>query len=52
MLRQKLSVAEYANDFSKLVLKLTEMTEDEKIYSFISGLQTEVKFAGGVAPSE
>jgi Retrotransposon gag protein len=42
-LRQKRSVAEYANDFNKLVLKLPEMTEDEKIYSFISGLQTEVK---------
>jgi Retrotransposon gag protein len=43
MLRQKRSVAEYANDFNQLVLKLPEMTEDEKIYSFISGLQTEVK---------
>jgi hypothetical protein len=42
-LRQKRSVAEYANDFNKLVLKLPDMTEDEKIYSFISGLQTEVK---------
>jgi hypothetical protein len=36
-------VAEYVNDFNKFVLKLPEMTEDEKIYSFISGLQTEVK---------
>jgi Retrotransposon gag protein len=42
-LRQKLSVAEYANDFNKLVLKLQEMSEDEKLYNFISGLQTEVK---------
>jgi hypothetical protein len=31
------------HDFNKLALKLPEMTEDEKIYSFISGLQTEVK---------
>jgi Retrotransposon gag protein len=42
-LRQKRSVAEYAKNFNKLVLKLQDMTEDEKIYSFISGLQTEVK---------
>jgi Retrotransposon gag protein len=42
-LRQKHSVVEYANEFNKLVLKLLEMTEDEEIYSFISGLQTEVK---------
>jgi hypothetical protein len=41
--RQKRLVVEYANDFNKLVLKLPDMTEDEKIYSFISGLQTEVK---------
>jgi hypothetical protein len=42
-LRQKRSVAEYANDFNKLILKLPEMTEDEKTYCFITGLQTEVK---------
>jgi Retrotransposon gag protein len=42
-LRQKRSVAEYTNDFNKLVLKLPDKTEDEKIYSFIWGLQTEVK---------
>jgi hypothetical protein len=42
-LRQKRSVAEYANDFNKLILKLPEMTEDEKMYCFITGLQTEVK---------
>jgi hypothetical protein len=34
-LQQNRSVAEYANDFNKLVLKLSEMNEDEKIYSFI-----------------
>jgi hypothetical protein len=38
-----LVATEYANDFNNLVLKLPEMTEDEKIYSFISGLRTEVK---------
>jgi Ty3 transposon capsid-like protein len=42
-LRQKRSVAEYANDFNKLILKLPEMTEDEKMYCFITGLRTEVK---------
>jgi Ty3 transposon capsid-like protein len=42
-LRQKCAVAEYANDFNKLVPKVPEMTEDETIHSFISGLQTEVK---------
>jgi Ty3 transposon capsid-like protein len=42
-LRQKRSVSKYANDFNKLILKLPEMTEDEKMYCFITGLQTEVK---------
>jgi Retrotransposon gag protein len=43
-LREKRSVADYTNDFKKHILKLPEMTEDEKMYCFITGLQTEVKF--------
>jgi hypothetical protein len=42
-LRKKRSVAKYANDFNKLILKLPEMPEVEKMYCFIAGLQTEVK---------